>query len=507
MVLENLKPAIVWNIFENVVANTPRPSKYEEKIRNRIKNWISKQGDTRNINFEIFEDGVGNILIKRPASGGMELKPSILLQGHLDMICVTDRAEGYNFFENGVPLRIQENNEWVDADGTTLGADNGIGIALALAILIEKEIEESHGPIEVLFTVNEEDGFTGATNLDVKTLNIESKYMINLDSELLGEIIIGSVCGRRTYFRKKFEWIKPESEKDLLFIDLKVGGLLSGHSGGDIHLPRANANKIAINILSAIIEQIDLYICDWNGGTKGNVIPRESRVRFAINLKDQATFENLLDHEISAYYEYYKSEVVKMPKLEPNLQIKWKKKEPENVLSLKDTKDLIYTSSIIPHGVIRSSPFYENFVETSVNFATIKIENNEVEFQLYPRSIIRTELDHFVRSMLQLGALVDWQVTLRSILPEWIPRPDSEFLRFIKAQYEALLKKSVKTNVIHGGLETGMISKKISGIEMVSIGPTIIGEHTTNEKLKISDVGTIYELLKRIMKNFPNFQS
>ncbi len=506
MVLEKLKPTIVWNIFENVVASTPRPSKHEEKIRNRIKEWISEQKRIFNINFKIYEDNIGNLLIKRPASRGMELSPSILLQGHLDMICVTERSEGYNFFEKGIPLRIQENNEWVDADGTTLGADNGIGIALALALLIEKEIEEPHGLIEVLFTVNEEDGFTGATNLDVKALNITSKYMINLDSGPLGEIIIGSVCGRRTYFRKKFVWIKPESKKDLLFIDLGVGGLLSGHSGADIHLPRANANKLVINILSAIIEQIDLYLCDWNGGTKGNVIPSESKVRFAINLKDQAIIENIFDKEISAYYEYYKSDIAKTPKLEPNLQIKWKKKEPEDFLSLIDTKDVIYTSSIIPHGIIRNSPFYENFVETSLNFATIKTENNEIEFQLYPRSIIRTELDHFCRSMVQLGKLVDWQVTLRSVLPEWIPRPDLEFLSYIKEQYEALLEKPVKTNVIHGGLETGMISKKISGIEMVSIGPTIIGEHTTNEKLKISDVGTIYELLIQIIKNFPKSQ-
>jgi len=506
MVLENLKPAIVWNIFENVVANTPRPSKYEEKIRNRIKNWISEQRDITNINFGIFEDGVGNILIKRPASKGMELKPSILLQGHLDMICVTDRAEGYNFFENGIPLHIQENNEWVDADGTTLGADNGIGIALALSILIEKEIEESHGLIEVLFTVNEEDGFTGATNLDVKTLNITSKYMINLDSGPQGEIIIGSVCGRRTYFRKKFEWLKPKSKKDLLFIELAISGLLSGHSGGDIHLPRANANKLVTRILSAIIQEIELHICNWNGGIKGNIIPSESKVIFAINSKDRNLFENLIDKEISTYYDYYKSNISNPPKLESNLQIEWKIVESEDFLSLRDTRNIIYTANIIPHGVIRNSPFFENFVETSNNFATVKTENNEIEFQLYPRSIIRTELDSFCRRMSHLAELANWQITLRPVLPEWIPRPESKFLSYVKEQYEAILKKPVKVNVIHGGLETGMISKKIPGIDMISIGPTIIGEHTTNEKLKISDVGIVFELLIQIIKNFPKSQ-
>ncbi|MFX1297496.1 MAG: beta-Ala-His dipeptidase, partial [Promethearchaeota archaeon] len=495
------KPKTVWNIFENVVASTPRPSKHEEKIRKKIKDWISQQKRMTNINFKIYEDNMGNLLIKRPASKGLENCPSILLQGHLDMICVTDRSEGYNFFEKGIPLRIQDNNEWIDADGTTLGADNGIGIALALSILIEKEIEECHGPIEVLFTVNEEDGFTGATNLDVKTLNITSKQMINLDNSE-GEIVIGSVCGRRTYFRKKFEWLIPETKKDLLFIELMISGLLSGHSGGDIHLPRANAIKLVARMLSAIIQEIGIYFCNWYGGIKGNIIPSESKVKFAINLKDQKYFENLIDKEISVYYDYYKNKTSDPPELEPNLQIKWKSGEPEPTLSLRDTRNIIYTANIIPHGVIRKSPFFENFVETSNNFGTVKTENNEIEFQLYPRSIIRTELDNFCRRMIHLGELTDWQVTLRPVLPEWKPQPESKFLSYVKEQYEALLKRPVKVNIIHGGLETGMISKKIPEIDMVSIGPRIIGEHTTNEKLNISDVGTVYELLIRIIKNF-----
>ena len=179
MVLENLKPKIVWDIFENVIAKTPRPSKHEEKIREKIKEFIVNVGKERNIDFKIFQDSVGNILIKKPGTTGRESEQPLMLQAHFDMVCETDKPEGFDFMNAGIPIQIQENNEWVDADGTSLGADNGIGLALALSILIEKEIEECHGPIEVLFTVNEEDGFTGATNLDVKTLNITSKHMIN----------------------------------------------------------------------------------------------------------------------------------------------------------------------------------------------------------------------------------------------------------------------------------------------------------------------------------------
>jgi dipeptidase D len=454
-----------------------------------------------NIDLKLFEDGVGNILIKRPPSKGMEQYPSLLLQGHLDMICVTNRPGGYDFFNNRIPIRIQDNKEWIDADGTTLGADNGIGVALALATLIEKDIEDSHGPIEVLFTVNEEDGFTGATNLDVEKLNIKSNNMINLDSGPIGEITIGSVCGRRTYFRRTFDWMDKGSKNDLVFIELLITGLLSGHSGGDIHLPRANAIKVMARILSVINEQLDTFFCSWNGGTKGNVIPSESQVKFAINSSKQKVFENIITKEITALNEYYNSNNIKFPKLEPNLKIEWKITKPEDFLSPQDSKNIISTSNVIPNGVIRKSPFYEDFVETSVNFGTVKTENGEVEFQLYPRSIIREELDTFCRSMVQLGNLANWQITLRPVLPEWIPRPDSKFLKYVKEQYEMILGKTVKTSVIHGGLETGEISKKLSGVQMVSIGPTIIDEHTINEKLKIADVSIIYELILQIIRN------
>jgi len=504
MVLENLEPQIVWQIFENVIANTPRRSQHEDKIRNKIKNWVKEWAESKKIDLKLLEDSVGNILIKKPGIKGMDRCPSILLQAHLDMVCETDRPEGFDFDNLGIPLRILDNKQWIDAEGTTLGADDGIGVALAMALLLDDNSITKHGPIEVLLTVNEEDGFTGATNLDVKALDIKSKYMINLDGGPLGEIVIGSVCGRRTYFRKNFRWLKKDSKKDLLFLELSVSGLLSGHSGGDIHLPRANAIKLIIRFLSAINQEIELYISNWNGGTKGNVIPSKSKVVFAINKKDQAIFETLIGKHISIYYEYYKSEIANIPKLEPNLKIKWQKAEPEDFLSLEDSKNIIFTSNSIPHGVIRTSPFYENFVETSVNFATIKTENYEIEFQLYPRSIIRTELDHFCHSMGHLGELSDWKVTYRPVLPEWIPKPDSEFLEYSKKQYEKILGKAVNVKVVHGGLETGMISKKIRGIEMISLGPTVIDNHTPNERLKISDVGILYEVLIKILEDISN---
>jgi dipeptidase D len=493
MVLENLEPKIVWNLFENLIAKTPRPSKHEEKIREAIKNYILDEGKTLGISFTISQDNVGNLLIKKPATPEMEQYPPILLQAHFDMVCETDRPEGYDFFNKGIPLRIQANNEWIDADGTTLGADNGIGLALALAILTDPTFT-SYGPIEVLFTVNEEDGFDGATQLDPVALDIKSKLMINLDGGPLGEIVVGSVGGRRVRFSKKFDWIEPKDIDGLLFYELLVEGLLSGHSGEDIKLPRANANKIISNILSQLSDKVKIYVSSWKGGSKGNVIPAKAQLVFAIKLEDKDKTEEIVSEEIGQVKDYYKN-------LEPNLKIDFKSHIAGKYLSNEDSKVLLATVHIIPHGVLKMSPIYKGVVESSNNLAIINTEIPSEIIWLYPRSLIRSHLNSFCLAMSQLGELGGWRVFLRPVLPEWMPDPNSKFLKYILTQYNSLIKEPVKTSVIHGGLETGMISTRLHGLEMVSLGPTMIALHSPSEKLKISDVGVIYELLKRILTN------
>jgi len=314
MVLEKLKPEIVWNIFEHVIAKTPRPSHHEEMIRNKIKSWLTEQSRNNDLNFTIREDSVGNILIRKPATRGMELAPSLMLQAHMDMVCETDRAEGFDFMTSGIPIRIQDNFEWVDADGTTLGADDGIGVAFALAALIDQSIK-THGSIEVLLTVNEEDGFDGATQLDPVALDIQSKLMINLDSGPLGNIVVGSVCGRPMRFSKEFNWVDYNESDELKFYEISVQGLLSGHSGGDIHLPRANANKLVGRVMSSISQEMKIFVSKWKGGTKSNVIPAKSSIIIGVALKNNQKFEELLKEEISSIFQYYE-------KFEPNLKIK-----------------------------------------------------------------------------------------------------------------------------------------------------------------------------------------
>jgi len=493
MVLEKLKPEIVWNIFEHVIAKTPRPSHHEEMIRNKIKSWLTEQSRNNDLNFTIREDSVGNILIRKPATRGMELAPSLMLQAHMDMVCETDRAEGFDFMTSGIPIRIQDNFEWVDADGTTLGADDGIGVALALAALIDQSIK-THGSIEVLLTVNEEDGFDGATQLDPVALDIQSKLMINLDSGPLGNIVVGSVCGRPMRFSKEFNWVDYNESDELKFYEISVQGLLSGHSGGDIHLPRANANKLVGRVMSSISQEMKIFVSKWKGGTKSNVIPAKSSIIIGVALKNNQKFEELLKEEISSIFQYYE-------KFEPNLKIKFKKVLPRKYLTEKESKLLISTINIIPHGVLKISSIYDKFIESSNNLAIINTEKENEIIWLYPRSMIRSELNSFCVSIKQLGEIGGWNVFLRPVLPEWLPNLESNFLNYVKTEYEDLLKKNVKTTVIHGGLETGMINTKISGLQMVSFGPTVEGLHSPSEKLKIADVGVLYTLIKKLIGN------
>ncbi len=499
MVLEKLEPKIVWYIFEHVISSTPRPSKHEDKIREKIKSWLIEQDKLKSLNLIITQDDVGNILIKKPPTKGMEDMPSLLLQAHMDMVCETDKIEGFDFLTQGIPIRIQDNAEWVDADGTTLGADNGIGVALALAALVDQSIK-AHGPIEVLLTVNEEDGFDGATLLDPEALKIQSNLMVNLDGGPLEDIVVGSVGGRRIRFSKKFEWVDYNETDKLDFYEISVHGLLSGHSGEDIHLPRANANKIVSRIMSNISQEMKVFVSKWQGGSKSNVIPAKSSIIVGIPLKNSQNFKKLLNEEISTIFHYYE-------KIEPNLKIEYKKTVPSKYLSERESKLLISTVNIIPHGVLKKSIIYDKFIETSNNLAIIDTDKDSEIIWLYPRSLIRSELDSFCISMKQLGEIGGWRVFLRPTLPEWLPDLESNFLKYVKAEYEDILKKKVETTVVHGGLETGMIKTRLRELQMVSFGPTIEALHSPREKLKIADVGVIYALIMKLIENISKLNS
>ncbi|MHA1933977.1 MAG: beta-Ala-His dipeptidase [Candidatus Thorarchaeota archaeon] len=500
MVFENLEPNLVWSIFEKVFTQTPRESKKEDKIRLAIRNWVNEKSEAQSLDVTIDEDEAGNLLIKKPATKGMESCQPLMLQGHMDMVCETDRKDGFDFDNDPIPIRIQDNGEWVDADGTTLGGDNGIGVSLALGLLFDRAV--SHGPLEVLVTVDEETGLVGAFALEPEELGIKSRLMINIDSEDIGVITIGSAGGGDMILEKEIPLLDPKSELD--FLELQITGLFGGHSGVDIHLPRASANKLAARFLSAIDAEMDIFLCSWNGGSKHNAITRESTIKFAVPSDKRERGYAILEQVRKDVLNYYRSEVKNADILEPNLSIEWSSVSPDKHFSTDESSTIISTGYIIPHGPIRFSPQVEGLVETSNNFAIAKTEGGKIVFQISARGNIDSELEAFRMSIANLASLGGWSVIMKPSYPGWAPDPKSPFLSFVKKHYEQSFGSEIIVEAIHAGLECGIVGAKIPGIQMVSIGPSLKNPHTPDEKLKIADVGTLYELLKSLVKELPS---
>ncbi|MFW9788327.1 MAG: beta-Ala-His dipeptidase [Candidatus Thorarchaeota archaeon] len=495
MVFESLEPKLVWEIFEDVFTKTPRESKKEDKIRAKLKRWIPERAKSLGIDISIIEDEAGNLLLKKGPTKGMESTQPLLLQGHMDMVCETDRPDGFDFDNNPIPIRIQDNGEWVDADGTTLGADNGIGSSLGLALMLDPEVK--HGPLELLITVDEETGLVGAFALEPEKIGIESKLMVNIDSESLGIITIGSAGGGDSDLVKKLQL--KEITGDAIFYDLIVSGLLGGHSGVDIDKHRANANKIVARILSSIVAEMNVHLLNWNGGSKRNAITREATAKFAVETGKAAETEELLEANRADITEYYKE-------LEPDLQISWEKSSAEPAFSLEESKKIIQSINNIPHGPIRFSPNVEGLVETSNNVAVVKTDGPEISVLLSTRSSIDSELDAFRRGIADLAELSGWEVTLKGVYPGWNPEPKSPFLSFVRKHFETITGRDVKIEAIHAGLECGIIGSKIPGIQMVSIGPNMENPHTPDEKLRIIDVEILYNVLKAIVEDLSNLK-
>ena len=495
MVFESLEPKLVWEIFENVFTKTPRESKKEDKIRAKLKSWIPERAKSLGMDIQVIEDETGNLLVKKGPTKGMESVQPLLLQGHMDMVCETDRPDGFDFDNDSIPIRIQENGEWVDADGTTLGADNGIGTSIGLALMLDPDVR--HGPLELLITVDEETGLVGAFALDIEKMGIESKLLVNIDSESLGVITIGSAGGGDTDLNRNLDL--KEVTGEATFYDLIVSGLFGGHSGVDIAKHRANANKLVARILSSVVAEMNVHLCNWNGGSKHNAIPREATAKFAVEAGKAGTAEELMEtarKEIAAYYN----------ELEPDIQISWDKSSTELAYSLEESKKIVQSINIIPHGPIRFSPNVDGLVETSNNVAVVKTDGPEFSVLLSTRSSVDSELESFRQSVSDLAELSGWHVTKKDAYPGWNPEPKSPFLSFVRKHFEKTTGREVKVEAIHAGLECGIIGSKIPGIQMVSIGPKMENAHTPDERVKIIDVEILYNLLKDIVEDLPNLK-
>ncbi len=477
-----LEPAIVWSYFTEIL-QVPRPSKKEEKI---IK-YLLKFGNTHNL--ETVQDEVGNVLIRKAATSGMENRKSVVLQSHIDMVCEKNSDKIHDFENDPIEALIEDG--WVTANGTTLGADDGIGVATQLAILASNDI--AHGPIECLFTVDEETGLTGAFGL--KPGFLKSNILLNLDSEDDGQIFIGCAGGQDTLAWLPYD--KVEINEDYKSFKIMVSGLKGGHSGDEINQNRGNANKILNRFLWENTQELGIQLNKFDGGNLRNAIAREA---FAIvmlpaeNVKELQS--RLLGFEDDIKGEFHISE--------PYLKISIEDIEtPEFVVDNESTQELLNAVYACPHGVIAMSQDIEDFVETSTNLASVKFEEDEILITTSQRSSIESAKNDISNMVASVFNLAGGRIKHSDGYPGWKPNPNSQINAQTAEAYERLFDEKPEVLAIHAGLECGLIGDKYPSMDMTSYGPTIKRAHSPDEKIEISTVGKFWELTLDILKNIP----
>ena len=478
-----MKPAAVFHYFEEI-CQVPRPSKKEEKIVAYLKEFGKKH------NLETKVDEVGNVLIKKPASKGMENCKTVVLQSHVDMVCEKNNNVSHDFLID--PIETIIDGEWMKANGTTLGADNGIGVATELAILADDTLE--HGPIECLFTIDEETGLTGAFALKEGFMN--GDILLNLDSEDEGELFIGCAGGIDSV--AEFNYYEADVPDGYFFCKIEVKGLKGGHSGGDIHLGRANANKILNRFLTLAFNKYDLYLCEIDGGNLRNAIPREAHAIIAIpeaNKHDLRTDLNVFTAEVQAEY------AVTDPDMELILS-----SEPARAKAIDadTTQRLLQTLYAVPHGVYAMSQDIPGLVETSTNLASIKMKpGNIIRIETSQRSSTassKQDIANMVRTVFEMGGAV---VTFGEGYPGWKPNTHSEILEIATASYKRLFEVDAQVKAIHAGLECGLFLDKYPSLDMISFGPTLQGVHSPDERMLIPTVEKFWLHLTDILKHIP----
>ncbi len=482
-VLGELEPKRVWQIFEEVT-KIPRCSKKEDKIREWVISWAKEKG------LEWDSDDLGNLVVRKPATEGMENKKPVVIQGHLDMVCEKNADVDHDFDKD--PLETYVDGDWVKAKGTTLGADNGIGFSMGMAIADSDDIP--HPPLELLFTLDEETGLTGAMQLGTDLL--KSDILINLDSEEDGAFTIGCAGGMNTKGIYKIE--KDDVPGNSTAYKVTIKGLQGGHSGIEIHDERGNAIKMMARLLWQGEDKVQLSVGKFNAGSAHNAIPREA---FAI-----VTVPNDKINEFESFVKDFGEMLFTEWKIkEPNLQVTAEKTDaPAFVLKKEMQNKLLMSLYVMHHGVYRNSPDIADLVQTSTNLATIETTDDEISVLTSQRSSVETEkadVANSVRCAFELGGA---RVEQGDGYPAWQPNMDSPILNEAKEVYKEMYGEYPKIEAIHAGLECGLIGEKYPHMDMLSFGPTLKEVHSPDEKISISTTAKCYNLLKSILANIPD---
>jgi dipeptidase D len=480
--IRNQEPTIVWNHFADLNA-VPRPSKKEERVIQFMVDFGEK------LHLETFVDKVGNIIIKKPASSGMENRKTIVMQGHLDMVHQKNSDTIFDFNKEGIKMFVD--GDWIKAEGTTLGADNGLGVAAIMAILSSTEIV--HPTIEALFTIDEETGMTGAMGLEGGVL--EGEILLNLDTEEDDEIGIGcaggvDVTATRTY-------LQEETPENTTAFSIVVKGLNGGHSGMDIIKGLGNANKIMNRILFDGFANFGLRISEINGGSLRNAIPRESAATIVVDNISKEPFLFETNELINNIKEEFST-------LETNLLIEIQKVTlPKTVMSLGVQEGFTKAIYAALNGVYRMSPDVEGLVETSNNIARIIVKDGAIKVGCLTRSSSETNKWDLANSLRSSFELAGFEVDFSGTYPGWLPNLNSEILKIVSTIYTDLFKENPKVAACHAGLECGILGQNYPKIDMVSFGPTIRGAHSPDERAQISSTQKFWKLLLEILKNIP----
>ncbi len=477
-----LKPESLWKNFYELT-QIPRPSKKEEKVRAFLKKFGEDLG------LETIVDEIGNVIIKKPATEGMESRKGIILQGHMDMV-PQKNADTVHDFEKD-PIDAYVDGEWVTAKGTTLGADNGMGVAATMAVLEATDIV--HGPVEALITMDEETGMTGAENLKAGVL--DGDILLNLDSEDEGELYIGCAGGIDTI--GEFTYKADNAPEGMLAYKVSVKGLKGGHSGLDIHLGRGNANKITNVLLMKAAEKYGLRLAEISGGSLRNAIPRESFVTVVVPEGEKENFE--------AYIKEFK-EIAQdeFKEADPGLEITIEEAEmPKKLIDDKTQKGLFDAVAGCPNGVIKMSESVEGIVETSTNLAIVKSDGKKIELCSLSRSLVDDDRDKIANEIKAVYEAAGAKARNEGAYPGWKPNPDSAILKEMKEIYNNKFGKVPEVKVIHAGLECGILGATYTNWDMISFGPTIRNPHSPNEMVKIDTVQMFYDFLLETLKHVP----
>ena len=470
-----LSPKQVWQHFETL-CTIPRPSKHEQQLRQHLQDWAEQRS------LDTYIDEIGNLIIRKAAAAGKEQVTGVILQGHLDMVTQANRGTQHDFFKD--PIQSVLKDGWLIAENTTLGADNGIGVAFALAVLESNDI--AHGPIEVLLTIDEEAGMSGARLLESGIL--KGQWLFNIDTEEWGELYLGCAGSIDLEVQQPLEYVTAPI--NMIYVDLLVSGLKGGHSGVDIHLGRGNANVILANFLNDYLAQSNARLVEFVGGTARNAIPREAVATIAIQAERLTDLEKVL---LVTQAEWQQ----KLQGIDDQIRITVQQNtnQIDEVIARPHQQAWLQALATCPYGIAEWSSALADVVETSNNIGVVKLTKDEAKTLIMFRSMVNQEAVTFAQNIQRHFASFEIQSELTPLVSGWTPNPDSAALKCLQQAYQSAFDIEPNLKVIHAGLECGIIAEHYPDLQMVSFGPDIQGAHAPGERVKVDTVEKCWKLL------------